>query len=324
MTPLSDFRLVLPATLSEAIAARHEYPGARLLAGGTDIVTNLRHGICDAPTLIDITGLPDFQDIAIERDGLHIGAGVTLERLSEDPLVTVHAPALAEAARQVAGPAHRTVATLGGNLCLDTRCVHFNQSAWWRQSDGFCLKYRGDRCRIAPAGSRCHAAYSGDTAPVLLVLGATVELGGGSGKRRVALESIFNEDGAAHLGLGDDEVLLGVRIPTDSRLVTGYEKARLRGAIDFPIAGVAVSLRREEDRLAELRIAVTGTNSRPILLSGCEALVGLPLVENALQQIDKLVQKQVKPMRTTLTPAHCRRRMAAALAVRLTRRLWRP
>ncbi len=319
---LPEFQLVRPSSLSEVFAARRTYRGARLIAGGTDLLPNLRHGIGEAPALIDLTAVPGLRDIAVEPSGLRIGAAVTLERLSTDPLIALHAPALAEAAQQIAGPAHRSVATLGGNLCLDTRCIYYNQSAWWRQTNGFCVKHRGERCHVAPEGNRCRAAYSGDTAPVLLALGTTVELGDGTGTRWVDLDSIFQEDGAAHLRLGDNEVLLGVRVPVHSGLVAAYEKARVRGAIDFPLAGVAVALRREKDQLADLRIAVTGTNSRPVLLKECGALVGLSIDKEVLQQIDKLVQRQVKPMRTTLTPAHSRRRMAAALAVRLARRLW--
>lgn len=319
---LPAFQLVRASNLSEVFAAQRTYPGARLLAGGTDLIAGLRRGIGEAKTLIDITGVPGLRDIALEPSDLRIGAAVPLERLSNDPLIALHAPALAQAARQVAGPAHRTVATLGGNLCLDTRCIYYNQSAWWRQSNGFCLKYGGDRCHVAPEGSRCHAAYSGDTAPVLLALGATVELADGTTSRWADLDSIFQEDGAAHLRLGDNQVLLAVRVPIHSGLVAGYEKARVRGAMDFPLAGVAVALRREKDRLADLRIAVTGMNSRPLLLNDCEELIGLPLDGQALQRIDKLVQRQGKPMRTTVAPAHGRRRMAAALAVRLAHRLW--
>ncbi len=319
---LPGFQLVRPANLAEVFAAWRMYPDARLLAGGTDLVVNLRHGLGEPTALIDLTAVPGLREVTLESSGLRIGAAVTLERLSRDCLIGAHASALADAARQIAAAAHRTVATLGGNLCLDTRCLYYNQSAWWRQSNGFCLKYRGDRCHVAPEGSRCRAAYSGDMAPVLLALGATVELADATGSRWVDLQSIFQEDGAAHLRLGDGQVLLGVRVPISSGLLVGYEKARLRGAIDFPLAGVAVALRRENDRLTDLRIAVTGTNSQPFLLQECEPLVGRPLDAESLQLIDKLVQRQVKPMRTTLTPAHSRRRMAAALAVRLARRLW--
>jgi 4-hydroxybenzoyl-CoA reductase subunit beta len=322
MSLLPSFELIRAASLAEVVAARRLHADCRLLAGGTDLIANLRRGIGSPAALIDITGLPGMQEIAAEPAGVRIGAGVTLARLVDDALIRRCFPALADAAATVAGPTHRTSATLGGNLCLDTRCVFYNQSDWWRRSNDFCLKLGGTVCHVAPTGNHCHAAYCGDTAPVLLVLGAQAELGGADGARSIALDELYCEDGAAHLALGADEFLLAVRLPIEPGLLAGYEKARLRGAIDFPLAGAAVSLRREGEVLAGLRIALTGTNSRPLLVAGCEALTGRPLDAEALRQIGKLVQKQVAPMRTTIAPAHYRRRVAAALACRLTGRLF--
>ncbi|MGO8919259.1 MAG: 4-hydroxybenzoyl-CoA reductase subunit beta [Stellaceae bacterium] len=322
MSLLPSFELIRAASVAEVVAARRSHADCRLLAGGTDLIANLRRGLGGPAALVDITGLPGMQEIAAEPGCIRIGAGVTLSRLVDDPLIRRNFPALADAAATVAGPTHRASATLGGNLCLDTRCVFYNQSDWWRRSNDFCLKYRGTVCHVAPTGNRCHAAYSGDTAPVLLVLGAQAELGGDGGTRWIALDELFREDGAAHLALGADEMLLSVRLPIEPGLMAGYEKARFRGAIDFPLAGVAVSLRRKDSALAGLRIALTGTNSRPLLVSGCEALIDRPLDAEALRQISKLVQKQVAPMRTTIVPAHYRRRAAAALACRLAGRLF--
>ncbi|HXP30148.1 MAG TPA: 4-hydroxybenzoyl-CoA reductase subunit beta [Stellaceae bacterium] len=322
MSLLPSFALIRAASVAEVVAARRSHADCQLLAGGTDLIANLRHGLGSPTALIDITGLPGMQEIAADPADIRIGVGVTLARLVDDALIRRYFPALADAAATVAASTHRASATLGGNLCLDTRCVFYNQSEWWRQSNDFCLKHRGTVCHVAPTGNRCHAAYSGDTAPVLLVLGAQAELGGADGTRWIALDELFHDDGAAHLTLGADEMLLSVRLPIEPGLLAGYEKARLRGAIDFPLAGVAVSLRRKGDALAELRIALTGTNSRPWLVSGCEALNGRPLDAEALRQISKLVQKQVAPMRTTIAPAHYRRRVAAALACRLAGRLF--
>ncbi len=322
MSELPSFELIRAASVSDVAAARRGHLDCRLLAGGTDLIANLRRGIGGPTALVDITGLPGMRDIAAEPDGIRIGAGVTLARLIEDPLIRCRFPALADAAATVAGPAHRTSATIGGNLCLDTRCVFYNESEWWRKSNEFCLKHRGTVCHVAPTGNRCHAAYSGDIAPVLLVLGASVELAGDGGTRWIALDELFREDGAAHLALGADEVLLSVRLPVEPGLLAGYEKARFRGAIDFPLAGVAVSLRQADGMLTVLRIALTGTNSRPLLVSDCEALIGRPLDASALRQIDRLVQKQAAPMRTTIIPAHYRRRVASALACRLAARLF--
>jgi 4-hydroxybenzoyl-CoA reductase subunit beta len=322
MSLLPSFELIRATSLAEMVAARRSHADCRLIAGGTDLVANLRRGLGGPAALVDITGLPGMQEITAGPAGIRIGAGVTLQHLADDPLIRRNFPALADAAATVAGPTHRASATLGGNLCLDTRCVFYNESDWWRKSNDFCLKYRGTVCHVAPTGNRCHAAYSGDCAPALLVLGAQAELGGPDGTRSIALDELFREDGAAHLTLGAEEMLLSVSLPIEPALISGYEKARFRGAIDFPLAGVAVALRREGGALAGLRIALTGTNSRPLLLSGCEALIGRPLDAEALRQISKLVQKQVAPMRTTIAPAHYRRRVAAALACRLASRLF--
>jgi 4-hydroxybenzoyl-CoA reductase subunit beta len=227
-----------------------------------------------------------------------------------------------KAAASVAGPGHRSSATLGGNLCQETRCIFYNQSDWWRGSKGFCLKYRGTLCHVAPTGKRCYAAYNGDLAPALLVLGARATLGGVEGTRTLPLPELFRDDGASHLALGGEAMLLSVSIPIEPGLFSAYEKARVRGAIDFPPAGVAVALGREGDSLADLRIALTGTNSRPFLLSGSEALLGRPLERPVSQQIGKLTQKQASRTRTTLVPECYRRRVASALACRLAERLF--
>ncbi len=317
MTALPAFELIRARSLAEVQAAKESHPGSRLLAGGTDLLANLRHGLGEPDLLIDITGLPHIGEITDEGEGLRIGAGVSLAGLALDPLIARHFPALAKAAAMIAGPGHRSSATLGGNLCQETRCIFYNESQWWRAAKGFCLKYRGTICHVAPTGKRCYAAYSGDLAPVLLVLGAKAELAGEKGVRSVELSDLFRDDGASHVALAEDEILLSLWVPFTSGLFCGYEKARLRGAIDFPAAGVALALSRKGENLERLAIAVTGTQSRPFLLSGLDAFCGQTLDEEALQKIGKLVQKEVSPMRTTLAPAHYRRRVAAALACRL-------
>lgn len=318
---LPNFDLLAPASVDDAVRARQARPESRYLGGGTDLVANLRHGLGRPTALIDLAGIDELREIGIAGGCLRIGAGVTLATLERHPVVAAHAAILARAAAAVGAPAHRTAATLGGNLCLDTRCVFYNQSDWWRATNGFCLKHKGDICHVAPTGTRCHAAYSGDLAPTLMVLGAEVELAGGAGRRRLPLADLYVDDGRAHLGLAADELLVGLRVPLDV-LAADYAKARVRGAIDFPLAGVAVALRRERDTLTVLRVALTGTGSRPILLAGTGELTGHPLDEAVLVRLDKLVQKQVSPMRTTVAPAHYRRRAAAALALRLTRTLY--
>ncbi len=322
MQVLPPFRLLKPRTLAEATAALAADPAARLLAGGTDLVVNLRRGLAAPSALVDLSGVDGMDAIDAGSQGTRIGARVTLERLGGNARIRDAHPAIAQAASSIAGPTHRRVATLGGNLCLDTRCVFYNQSEWWRRSNRYCLKYRGDTCHVAPQGKSCQAAYSGDLAPVLIVLGAEAEIAAAGGSRRIALADMYVEDGAAHLALGPGEILVAVHVPAAAAtLPCAYRKARARAAMDFPLAGVAVALRVHAGRVELLRIAVTGTNSRPLVVKGTEELHGAAADEKLLAAVAKLVQHQVRPLRTTVTAANYRRQVAAVLAQRLVREL---
>lgn len=321
MQLLPQFRLARPRDLKEASAMLAGDPNARVLAGGTDLVANLRDGLVAPSTLVDLGAIEELATMGTDGRGIRIGARVTLARLAADAQIRALYPAIAQAAASVAGPAHRSVATVGGNLCLDTRCVFYNQSEWWRRANRYCLKYRGDVCHVAPQGNSCQAAYSGDLAPALLALEAEVEIAGAGGPRRIALSDLFVEDGAAHLALRAAEIIAAVHVPASKGLRSGYRKARVRGAIDFPLAGVAAALRVEHGVLESLRVALTGTNSRPFALKGTDEWVGRALDETLPAAVGKLVQHQVRPLRTTVTAANYRRQVAAVLAQRLVREL---
>jgi 4-hydroxybenzoyl-CoA reductase subunit beta len=327
MERMPDFEWSRPASYAEAAAQLAAEPGARLLAGGTDLVPNLRRGLAHPTRLLDLGAVPGQDEMQIGEGDWVLGAGVTLAQLAQmatDPRLQGAGAALAEAARAAAGPGHRTAATVAGNLCQDTRCVFYNQSEWWRQANAYCLKRGGTTCHVAPQGERCHAAFSGDLAPALMVLGASVELLSNRGQRRLALADCYRDDGAAHLTLEHDEVLTRIVVPAPATgLVSGYRKARVRGAMDFPLAGVACALRMDGAVLAELCLALTGTNSHPLLLQGTAGLLGKPLDDAALTALGKLVQKQVSPMRTTVTSSNYRRQAATVLARRLVLELAR-
>ena len=328
MEVLPAFQVAVPGTIEAAVAATRangatpangamRAAGAsRFIAGGTDLMVNLRHGLGDPTTLIDLRGIPELRALAFGEFGLSIGAAVTLAELAQHAGLRALYPAVATAAASVGAPSHREAGTVGGNLCLDTRCVFYNRSAWWREANGHCLKFAGDTCRVAPTGTRCHAAFSGDLAPALLVHGADVEVAGPAGQRRLPLADLYADDGAAHLRLAPGEFLVRVVLPPDP-WPAAYAKARARGAIDFPLAGVAVALRAGAHGVSHLRVALTGTNPRPFLLTGTEALLGAPVDAGWRARLGKLVQQQVSPMRTTLLAAQYRRRVAAALAERL-------
>ena len=322
MNMLPDFRCLRPTTVAEAVRLKAENPDSKVLAGGTDLIVNLRRGLGEPAVLIDLSAVTELSDLTEGTDGaLVIGAGVTLAALAADPRVRAGFPALAEAALTVAGPTHRAAATLGGNLCQDTRCIYYNQSEWWRASNDYCLKYRGDRCHVVTKSDRCYATYHGDVAPVLMVLGAEAELAGPAGTRRLKLAELFREVGSDHLALGPDEVLVAVTVPPAAGRVAGYIKTRIREAIDFPLAGVAVSLRRDGDRIAELTVAITGTNSAPLLVPTAE-LVGGPWDDDAATKLAAAARKVSNVLRTTIVGAKYRRRVLLATAKRLVDRLW--
>lgn len=320
-TSLAEFRLVQPGTVNEAIAARLKQPGSRFIAGGTDLIVNMRRGITRPDLLVDLSGIDELTEITANELGMVIGTGVTLAALTRNPEIAGRYRALVQAAEAIAAPGHRAIGTVGGNLCLDTRCIYYNQSEWWRSAHAYCLKNRGDVCHVAPQGQRCHAAFSGDLAPALLVFGAEIDIAGPQGQRRIPLSELYIEDGKAHLALTDGELLVALHLPANPP-PSAYAKIRLRGAIDFPLAGVAVALAATGSNVKSLRIALTGTNSRPFLLAGTETFAGRPVDEKLLHELDRLVQKQVQPMRTTIASANYRRVAAAALARRLTAKLF--
>ncbi len=315
----AEFRLMRPANIADAIQAFIQNDDALYLAGGTDLIANMRRGIKRPRALIELNAIREMRGIEAADGGLRIGANTTLAELIDSPdLVGAHA-VLVRAAGLVAGPTHREVATLGGNLCLDTRCVYYNQSEWWRSANDYCLKSGGEVCHVAPNTRQCFACYSGDIAPAALVLGTKVELVGPDGARTIPLKDLYQEDGANHLLLRRGEIVTAVVVPAAPTLRTGYEKVRVRGAMDFPLAGVAVALRRDADRLSDLAVAFTGTNSRPLLIEGTAALTGGPLDAAA---VGKLVARQIKPMRSTSISYLYRRKVASNVARKLALRLW--
>ena len=322
MTP---FVLRSPKSASEVVALLAVNPLSRVIAGGTDLMPNLRRGIGAPDMLLDLSGIEELKQLRRDGQAWLIGAGVTLQSLASDSQILAELPVLAQAAAAVAGPSHRGVATLGGNLCLDTRCVFYNQSEWWRQSNNYCLKYRGDICHVAPQGARCHAAWSGDLAPALIALDASIELLGNGGPRSLPLADFYQDDGAKPLQLLPGELVTGVRIPAQAQgMRCAYRKARVRAAVDFPLAGVAMRLLMSEGVLTELRVALTGTNSQPILIEGSDALCNKAVAADSLAALGKLVQKQVSPMRSTVTASNYRRQVASVLAQRLLGELSAP
>ena len=303
-----------PDTVEDAVRLRTA-EGAKYLAGGTDMVVNIRRGIEQPSALVDLTGIEELNAISARPDGIAIGAAVPLSEVAENEEVRRSYRAVAEAAAEVAGPTHRNYGTVGGNLCLDTRCLFYNQSEWWRKSNDYCLKHRGEICHVAPGGKRCFAAFSGDLAPAALVHGAEATLAGPDGRRRVTLDALYRNDGMDHLALEDGEMVVALHLPgATAGIPSGYRKSRIRGSIDFPLAGVAAALAMEDGNVASLDIALTAVNPYPRRVGKIDAFVGGPLDEERLDALRDTVRTQAKPMRTTTVQPWYRRRVVGAMA----------
>jgi 4-hydroxybenzoyl-CoA reductase subunit beta len=342
---LPEFEIVRPTTLAEALAARAAHPHSAPLGGGTDLIVNIRRGIVAPPVLIDMHGIAELKTIKADAHTLEIGASVTLSELAQHPDVIAHFPVVAQAAHVIAGPTHRNMGTVGGNLCLDTRCIFYNQSEWWRAANHHCLKTTGDICHVASKSRGvCFATFSGDLAPALLVLGAEVDIAGPDGRRTLPLQKLYigfaRQDVPVTETQGDVKFYLSLRrgvfvtavratpLPglreqeRAGALRSGNDKIRIRRSIEYPVCGVAVALRRDGDTLTDLRVAFTGTNPRPVLLEDTAVLCGGPLDARVFDGLDALVRDQVMAMKTTFTPGHYRRRVAGVLARRLVQKLF--
>jgi 4-hydroxybenzoyl-CoA reductase subunit beta len=324
------FELHHPATVEEAVALAGAHPDAMYLAGGTDLVVNLRKRLHEPGHVINLRGLDELRGVSEAGGRLTLGALTSIAELATDPLVRRHLPILAEAASVVAGPTIRGMGTLGGNLCLDTRCRYYNQSYFWRQANDYCLKKDGDVCHVAPGGSFCWAAYSGDTGPVLLMLDAELELAGPQGPRRTSLREFYGSDGRWSVGSEPGgkqpgELLLRVHVPIPEPGWRGaYEKLRVRDSIDYPLVGVGLMARfngKGAATLAGLRLGLTAVNPRPELVKGLEEFQGRAFDLGVLEGLQRKANKTGKPMRTAVADPTYRRSMIGALIAKAAVRL---
>ncbi len=307
---LPPFRLLRPRTVSEAAELLASGgTDAMAIAGGTDLYPNMKRRQVTPGTLVSLRGIGELRGCRAGSDGeLGIGAGTTLRELARDRAVLAHAPALARAAELVSSPQVRTVATVGGNLCVDTRCNYYDLPEGWRASIGYCLKAGSDVCRVAPGGDRCWAISASDLAPVAVALDARVRLVGPDGERVLPAADLYEDDGVRYLGKRRDEIVAGVLVPPGLRAT--YRKVRQRGSIDFPLLGVAAAVRTDGDGTClEARIVLGAVASRPLRCAGAEAaLSGRRLEAGAIATAAELAAAAAKPMENTdLTPLYRKR-----------------
>jgi 4-hydroxybenzoyl-CoA reductase subunit beta len=270
----------------------------------------MRQKLFEPEYVVDLRGVTALRGIKPQPDGgAEIGALTTIRTIERSDFLGEHYPVLTEAAGTVASPVLRNMGTIGGNICLDTRCLWYNQSLTWRRGCGFCIKKDGDLCHVAPGGTKCWAAFSGDTPPALLCLKAEIEIAGPSGTRRVALADFYTGLGDNYRKLQANELVTRVFLPASSKDYHGvYRKLRVRGSIDYPLAGVAVVLKRSNGRVSDARIGITAVNPAPLLVKGASELLAGKAVDEALAEaVGDLAAKISKPLTTSaLTPEYRR------------------
>ena len=301
MIRLPSFTYLAPRTLAEAATAMAEHGrDAMLVAGGTDLYPNMKRRQFEPKVVVGLRGIRELRGVRVESGGWTIGAGTTLSEVSTHPAIARDFPALATAAGLVSSPQLRNMGTIGGNVCVDTRCNYYNQSYEWRKAIGFCMKKDGDICLVAPRSSRCWAVSSSDTAPVLWSLGATVKLVGPGGKRVVPLSTLYRDDGIDYLAKRPDEILTEITVPPADGWRSAYLKLRRRGSFDFPVLGVAVAARMDGDVVREARIVLGAVASlpRPAERAAAE-LVGQRLTRDLVTRVADLAAGPSKPLDNT-------------------------
>ena len=317
---LPSFQLLRPTRLTEAVEMLSKHSDqVKVIAGGTDLLPSMKQKLFTPPYVVDLRGIAELRGIQATADGgVSIGALTTLAVVEHSPVIRRDYPVLYEATKTIASPVLRNMGTLGGNICLDTRCLWYNQSLLWRKSCGFCLKKDGDLCHVAPGGKTCWAAFSGDTPPALLCLGAEVEILGPGGIRRLPMAEFYVNDGIVRLHLAPDEIVARVCLPASTRGWRGsYQKLRVRGSIDYPLAGVAVALKLRHGRVEDARMAITAVNPAPHLVKDVDAhLLGMEVREKLAEQVGELAARTAKPLTTSALTPEYRREMVKVFAKR--------
>jgi len=318
---LPPFKLLRPRTIEDAVRYLSEHaPDIQIIAGGTDLLPSMKQRLFAPNYLLDIRGVDELRSIrSIPGHGTEIGALVTLSTIEDSEFIRRSYRVLREAVATVASPILRNMGTIGGNICLDTRCLWYNQSLTWRKSCGFCIKKDGDLCHVAPGGKKCWAVFSADSPAALLCLEAELEIAGPTGKRRVPLAQFYTNIGDARMKLAQNEMLTRVFLPERMAGYDGvYQKLRLRGSIDYPLAGVAAALKKNAQGLIEdAQVAITGVNPAPLLVSEARhALAGKVVNDHSAAVVGELAAKVAKPLTTSLLTPEYRREMIRVFAKR--------
>ncbi len=308
---LPQFTYVEPESLKEAAQfLQQKGPASRIMGGGTDILPSMKQRIYAPEYVVSLEAITDLGQIKFnENSGARLGPSVKLGSLASNLKIQKRFPILAQAARAVGSPQLREMGTLGGNLCLDTRCIYYNQSATWRSCRPACIKMGGKVCNAIGSGKKCFAVFSGDLAPALIALDARVVLLSAGKERTILLNDLYSGDGTRPLTIQSDEILAGVEIPGQSNGALGtYLKYRIRKSIDYPLASVATALSIDgpDKTCREARVVIGAVGRRPLRIKGIDALLKDKILNDALiEEASQLAFKAARPIENTAgSPTH--------------------
>lgn len=318
MLHLPPFEYFAPRSIDDAVNLYAQFGSdAMFVAGGTDLYPNMKRRQFTPRVLIGLNGIAEWRGIS-NGDGITIRAGTTLSQISDSPVLQSLYPALATAANLVSTPQLRAMGTLGGNLCLDTRCNYYNQEFSWRQALGFCMKKDGEICMVAPGSSRCWAVSSTDCAPVVVALNGRVRLVGPRGERVIAASDLYRDDGILYLGKERDELVTEILLPPADGTKSVYLKLRRRDSFDFPILGVAAALRfAPNGEIEHARLVLGGVGSRPLeCVESARLLVGQKLSRELIDAATEAAWKPARPLDNTDSTHSYRKKMARVYVAR--------
>ena len=324
MIRLPAFSYVLARTVDQAVRAVVDAgPHAMLVAGGTDLYPNMKRRQFEPTTLVGLRAIKELRGVSgSAREGMTIGACSTLTAVATHPELTRAYAGLAIAAGLVSSPQLRNMGTLGGNVCVDTRCNYYNQSYEWRKAIGFCMKKDGDICLVAPGSPRCWAVSSSDTAPVLWSLGARARLVGPDGERTVPMAALYQDDGITYLAKRPDEILTELRLPPADGWRSTYLKLRRRGSFDFPILGVAVAVRLEGDVVRDARVVLGAVASLPREApKAATVLIGQRLTAESIEAAADAAAGPARPLDNTDLTHPYRKKVARVYVARALARV---
>jgi 4-hydroxybenzoyl-CoA reductase subunit beta len=303
MMRLPRFEYLVPETTEEALASKAQAPpDAMYVAGGTDLYPNMKRRHQEPPVVIALHAISALRGIVPRDDGgLTIGAACTLTEVARHPKVMADYGALAATMRLISTPILQNMGTIGGNLLLDTRCNYYDQNYEWRKSIDFCMKKDGKICWVAPSSPRCWAVQSADSAPLLVAMGATVDLASPAGERTIPVQALYQDDGILYLTKQRDELLTRIHLPAPNGWRASYRTLRRRGAFDFPVLGVGAWVERDGDgTVTDARVVLGGVGSQPeVVGTAREALVGHTLEPGTIAAAAKAAWKSGRPLDNT-------------------------